>query len=64
LIECQGALRIRNATELEQAVSRLFSEPELRDRMGRAGHDLVQSGQGALNRTLELIDGLITPATG
>lgn len=64
LIDCEGALRIRDAAELERAVSRLFSAPELRDRMGRAGHGLVQSGQGALNRTLEMIDGLVTPATG
>lgn len=64
LIDCQGALRIRDAAELERAVSRLFSAPELRDRMGRAGHGLVQSGQGALSRTLEMIDGLVTPATG
>jgi hypothetical protein len=33
-------------------VARLFGEPETRDRMGRAGYELVQSGQGALERTL------------
>jgi 3-deoxy-D-manno-octulosonic-acid transferase len=62
LIDCQAALRIQNARELERAVHQLFSEPELRDRMGRAGHALVRSGQGALDRTLELVDGLLTRA--
>jgi 3-deoxy-D-manno-octulosonic-acid transferase len=64
LIDSQAALRVQNAREIEEAVHRLFSEPELRDRMGLAGFELVRSGQGALNRTLEIVDGLITRATG
>lgn len=64
LIEQGGAIRIQDAAELEQAVSRLFGDPELRDRMGRAGHDLVKSGQGALDHTLELADALITREAG
>ena len=32
--------------------------------MGQAGLKLVKSGQGALDRTLELVDELITAATG
>jgi len=64
LIDRHAALRVQDARELEQAVRRLFSDPELRDRMGRAGFDLVRDGQGALNRTLEIVDGLITRATG
>jgi 3-deoxy-D-manno-octulosonic-acid transferase len=64
LIVCHAALRIQDAAELEEVVRRLFSEPELRDRMGLAGFELVRSGQGALDRTLEIIDGLITRATG
>jgi 3-deoxy-D-manno-octulosonic-acid transferase len=63
LIDCHAALRIHNARELERAVHRLFNDPELRDRMGQAGIRLVSSGQGALNRTLEIIDGLLTQAT-
>ena len=64
LIDCHAALRIQNAAELEAAVCRLFNEPELRDRMGQAGFELVRSGQGALDRTLELVDGRLTRATG
>ena len=63
LIDCHAALRIHDARELEQAVHRLFNDPELRDRMGQAGIRLVSSGQGALDRTLEIVDGLLTQAT-
>lgn len=63
LIDCHAALRIHDARELELAVHRLFNDPELRDRMGQAGIRLVSSGQGALDRTLEIVDGLLTQAT-
>jgi 3-deoxy-D-manno-octulosonic-acid transferase len=63
LIDCNAALRIQNTRELERAVHRLFNDPELRDRMGQAGVKLVRSGQGALDRTLEVVDGLLTRAT-
>jgi 3-deoxy-D-manno-octulosonic-acid transferase len=59
LIKTRGALRIQDAQELEQAVCRLFHEPELRDRMGHAGLELIKSGQGALQHTLELVKGLL-----
>ena len=62
LIDSQAALRIQNAVELEESVRRLFNDPELRDRMGRAGFELVRSGQGALDRTLEIVDSLLTQA--
>jgi 3-deoxy-D-manno-octulosonic-acid transferase len=60
LIECGGAIRVQDAVELESAIRRLFGEPELRDRMGLAALDLVRSGQGALQRTLELIDEVVS----
>ena len=63
LIDSQAALRIQNAVEFEESVRRLFNDPELRDRMGRAGFELVKSGQGALDRTLEIVDSLLTRAT-
>ena len=56
LIECGAAIRVQDARELEIAVRKLFGEPEQRDRMGQAGLELVRSGQGALDRTLGLID--------
>jgi len=62
LLDCGGAVRVADTAELEGAVRRLFTEPELRDRMGRAGQDLVRSGQGAVARTLEIIEAVLTPA--
>ena len=63
LIDRGAAIRINDAPELEQAVGSLFNDPELRDQMGQAGIDLVKSGQGALERTLETIEGVLTGAT-
>ena len=62
LIDCGAAIRIQDAGELRMTVSRLFNDPELRDQMGQTGMNLVKSGQGALARTLELIDGVFTEA--
>jgi 3-deoxy-D-manno-octulosonic-acid transferase len=62
LLECEAAVRVADAGQLEDAVRRLFSAPELRDRMGRAGFELVRSGQGAVGRTLELIEAQLTAA--
>lgn len=62
LIDSEAALRVQDAGELGMAVSRLFNDPELRDQMGQTGMNLVKSGQGALERTLELIDGVFTEA--
>jgi 3-deoxy-D-manno-octulosonic-acid transferase len=64
LIGVHGALQIRDARELEEAVRRLFGEPQLRDRMGRAGLDLVNSGKGALQRTLDLVKNRVNPTAG
>jgi 3-deoxy-D-manno-octulosonic-acid transferase len=64
LLDQGAALRVRDTHELEATVRRLFDEPELRDRMGRAGYDLVKSGRGAVDRTLEIVETLLTPATG
>jgi 3-deoxy-D-manno-octulosonic-acid transferase len=64
LLEAGAAMRVTDAATLEEAVQQLFNGPELRDRMGRAGFALVQNGQGAVGRTLEMIASLLTPTTG
>jgi 3-deoxy-D-manno-octulosonic-acid transferase len=60
LVATDAALRVTDAVELEQAAAQLFSQPELRAQMGEAGLRLVKSGQGALARTLERVDQLLT----
>jgi len=62
LLDCGAAVRVADAEELEQSVRRLFAQPELRDRMGRAGQALVKSGQGAVARTLAVIEDVLTAA--
>jgi 3-deoxy-D-manno-octulosonic-acid transferase len=64
LLQTGAAIRVHNARDLEEATARLFRQPDLRDQMGRAGLELVKSGQGALARTLEIVEGLITPGVG
>jgi 3-deoxy-D-manno-octulosonic-acid transferase len=64
LLNTGAAIRVNNAKDLEEASTRLFRQPDLRDQMGRAGLELVKSGQGALERTLEIVKGLITPGAG
>jgi 3-deoxy-D-manno-octulosonic-acid transferase len=59
LVNEGGAIRVNNTPELESAAMRLFKDPELRDRMGRAGRELVRSGQGALGRTMAIAAGLL-----
>jgi len=61
LLNTGAAIRVNNAKDLEEASTRLFRQPDLRDQMGRAGLELVKGGQGALERTLEIVEGLITP---
>jgi 3-deoxy-D-manno-octulosonic-acid transferase len=64
LLDSGAAFRVADAEELETAVRRLFGDAELRDTMGRAGLTLVRSGQGAVGRTLDLIESELTPTAG
>jgi 3-deoxy-D-manno-octulosonic-acid transferase len=58
LLNAGAAIRVTDARDLEQATVRLFSQPDLRDQMGQAGLELVRSGQGALQKTLEIVQKL------
>ena len=60
LLNTGAAIRVNNSRDLEDATTRLFKQPDLRVQMGRAGLELVKSGQGALARTLEIVQKLIT----
>lgn len=64
LLDRGAAIRVNNARDLEAATARLFKQPDLRNQMGRAGLDLVKNGQGALERTLEIVEELIIPGAG
>jgi 3-deoxy-D-manno-octulosonic-acid transferase len=64
LVENQGAIQAGDEQELEAALLRLFEQPELRDRMGRNALELVRKGQGAVQRTLARVSGLLSPTAG
>jgi len=61
LLGTGAAIRVSNAREIEGATARLFQQPDVRAQMGRAGLEFVKSSQGALQRTLEIVQELITP---
>jgi len=64
LLKRGAAIRVNNAQDLEEATAHLFKQPDLRDKLGRAGLELVKSGRGSLERTLEIIEELITQGAG
>jgi len=59
LVATRAAERIHDADGLAETAVQLFEDPELRRRMGQAGLDLVKSGQGALARTLQIVEELL-----
>jgi 3-deoxy-D-manno-octulosonic-acid transferase len=64
LLDGGAALQLNDVDELRDALLRLFAEADVRDQMGRAGLRLVRNGQGAVDRTLDIIGDLLTPAAG
>jgi 3-deoxy-D-manno-octulosonic-acid transferase len=59
LVQAGGAVQIPDAAALEREVARLLADPQARARLGRAAQQFVQSQQGATERTLTLLDGLL-----
>lgn len=55
LLDAGAALQVEDGAELETVLKRLFRDAEARDRMGLAGRELVQDGQGAVERTLAIV---------
>lgn len=64
LIQGGGARRVLDAEDLTKHVMALFSDGGEREQMGRSAHQVVEQNQGALQRTLEAIDRLLTPQQG
>ena len=64
LIQAGGGRRVLHAEDLTRQVLALFSDDEERKRMGRSARQVVEQNQGALQRTLEAIDRLLTPPLG
>ena len=55
-LDAAGALRIgADADAVEAALSELLTDPVQRERMAASGRELVETGRGALARTLDLL---------
>ncbi|RPH77620.1 MAG: 3-deoxy-D-manno-octulosonic acid transferase, partial [Nitrospiraceae bacterium] len=64
LIQAGGGRRVLQAEDLTQQVISLFSDGEERERMGRSARQVVEQNRGALQRTLDAIERLMTPQQG
>ncbi|MBY0458170.1 MAG: 3-deoxy-D-manno-octulosonic acid transferase [Gemmataceae bacterium] len=60
LVEVGGAVTLKDAAELEAALAQLLADPGLRERMGVSARELVRQQQGATERTLAVIDSVLT----
>jgi 3-deoxy-D-manno-octulosonic-acid transferase len=60
LREHHAAVQVRTAEELEKHTLRLLGDPLARARLGQAAQQFVLSQQGATERTLDLLDRLLT----
>ncbi|MFH2138409.1 MAG: glycosyltransferase N-terminal domain-containing protein [Candidatus Omnitrophota bacterium] len=56
-----AAIQVADETELYAALERLFSDSRLRVEYGNAAHQVLQENRGAVERTMQVIDGLLNP---
>ena len=64
LVDAGAAVQLENEQAVGTALVKWFGDPARIAEMGRAGLDRVQSGQGAVDRTLVLIESVFTEAAG
>jgi 3-deoxy-D-manno-octulosonic-acid transferase len=59
LVKCGGAVRVRDAAELETAVRRFLADADERRRSGAAARQFVLAQQGATRLTMDALDALL-----
>lgn len=59
LLDCGAAKRVANANEMHNVSQQILSDGLLRDQMGQAGLNLVESNRGALDLTMESIQNVL-----
>ena len=59
LKECKGAVEVQNSAELEQEINSLLEDKHTREAIGKAGQARLLASRGAMQRYLELIEGLL-----
>ena len=62
LIDAGGAVMVQDAAELERELAKLLEDASLRERMGEAARKLVREQQGATERTLDVLDRVMSRA--
>jgi 3-deoxy-D-manno-octulosonic-acid transferase len=62
LLAAGGAIQVRDEAELERELTRVLASPERRRRMGEAAFGAVTQRQGAVERTLALVERFLLPA--
>ena len=63
LLEAGGALQVQTPVALGEQVSALLVQPERRQALGEAGYQVLRTNQGAIARTVELIEPLLSQYT-
>lgn len=63
LLARDAAVLVKDGGELEAFVSRCLNEPAWAESLGRRAQELVLEQQGAADRTIGLLSGLVEPAT-
>jgi len=55
LVQKQGAVQVRNAVELEAALSEILKDSDYALRLGRNAQTVVRENLGAIERTVDMI---------
>ncbi len=60
LLRGKGAIQVKNANDLLQAMKRCFNDPGLAKKIARNGQRVIRSNQGATRKTIEQIDNILS----
>jgi 3-deoxy-D-manno-octulosonic-acid transferase len=63
LLEADGAVQVHNPEALGEHVSMLLQQPERRQALGEAAHQVLRANQGAIIRTVDLIAQVLSQQT-
>jgi 3-deoxy-D-manno-octulosonic-acid transferase len=63
LVERGAAILIPHAVDLAPQVEQLLQDPQRRRRMGQIAQEFVRSQQGAVQRTLQVLENVLKPQT-
>ena len=55
LVQKEGAIQVKNAEDLEVALAKILSDPELAARLGQNAQSVVRENLGAIERTVDMI---------